>query len=344
MSAPSLYRRLELNFHTQYAEVKERVRTEPALLPGSPGTLTLRTGTGQGYWYRRYKAVTGKEVEDFVSKEGDEPVREAMQQRMAAAAWTQGQVRQLRTLGMQVADKDVARLLVELHARQLFGDGGLVLVGTLAYMSLLNELGAVAVAARTQDIDLARRKALKLAAPVPFLDAVQSSLLQFFPVPGLGPGAPSTSVKRSGPEGLRVDVLAPGSALGAIKAVPELAWHAQTVPFFDYLLESPIAGAVLAGGHCVPVNLPQPARFVWHKLYSSTQRHSDIAKARKDLQQATVLAAALAESDEEALAEAAARAPRGLLQAAKARLLQAKDVLRAHPAAAAALEQVLGRG
>lgn len=98
------------------------------------------------------------------------------------------------------------------------------------------------------------------------------------------------------------------------------------------------------GGHCVPVNLPQPARFVWHKLYSSTQRHSDIAKARKDLQQATVLAAALAESDEEALAEAAARAPRGLLQAAKARLLQAKDVLRAHPAAAAALEQVLGRG
>ena len=101
-----------------------------AAAPAKPLSLRLRTGTGQGYWYRRYKAVTGKEVEDFVSKESDEPAREAMQQRMAAAAWTQGQVRQLRTLGMQVADKDVARLLVELHARQLFGDGGLVLVGT----------------------------------------------------------------------------------------------------------------------------------------------------------------------------------------------------------------------
>lgn len=114
--------------------------------------MTLRTGTGQGYWYRRYKAVTGREVEDFVCKQGDGPAREAMQQRMAAAAWTQGQVRQLRALGMQVADKDAARLLVGPHVRQLFGDGGLVLVGTLAYMSLLNELGAVAVAARSKTL------------------------------------------------------------------------------------------------------------------------------------------------------------------------------------------------
>ena len=340
MPAPPLYRRLELNFHTQYAEARERARTELELLPGTPGTLTLRTITRQGYWYRRYKAVAGKEVEDFVCRQDDEAACQAMQERIQAAIWMQSQVRQLRTLGMQVADKDAARLLVELHNRRLFA-GGLVLVGTWAYASLLNDLGAVAVAARTQDIDLARRHALKLAAPVPFLETVQATLLEFFPVPGLVPSAPSTSVKRPGAEGLRVDLLVPGKELGSVEPVPELAWHAQTVPFFDYLLEAPRAGAVLAGGHCIPANLPEPARFVWHKLFSSTRRHADTAKARKDLQQAAVLAAVLAELEDGALEEAASAAPKEVLDAARARVPTLRELLASHPAAVDAIDAAL---
>ncbi len=340
MPAVALYRRLELNFHTQYAEVKERARSEARLLPGTPGSLSLRTIKGQKYWYRRYKVVAAHEVEDYVCAEADEPARATMLQRIESSTWTQGQVRQLRTLGMQVADKDVARLMVELHNRQLF-EGGLVLVGTLAFMALLNELGALAVAARTQDIDLARRQALKLAAPVPFLPAVQSTLLEFFPIPALRPNAPSTSVKRPGAQGLRVDVLAPGTDIGEVRLVPELEWYAQTVPFFDYLLDSPRLGAVLAGGHCVPANLPQPARFVWHKLYSSTRRLSDTAKARKDVQQAAVLAAVLADSDEGELSEAAAAAPKEVLLAAKSRIPQLRELLNAHPAAIEELERAL---
>jgi hypothetical protein len=99
-----VYRRLELNFHTQYAEARERARTELELLPGTPGTLTLRTITGQNYWYRRYKAVAGKEVEDFVCRQDDEAARQVMQERISAAIWMQSQVRHLRALGMQVAD------------------------------------------------------------------------------------------------------------------------------------------------------------------------------------------------------------------------------------------------
>jgi hypothetical protein len=340
MPATPLYRRLELNFHTQYAEVKERARTELELLPGTPGTLTLRSIKGQGYWYRRYKAVAGKEVEDFVCRQSDSAALQAMQTRMDAAVWMQSQVRQLRALGMQVADKDAARLLVELHNRQLFA-GGLAVVGSLAFMSLLNELGAVAVAARTQDIDLARRQALKLAAPVSFLQTVQATLLEFFPVPGLASGAPSTSVKRPGAEGLRVDLLVPGAVLGSVVPVPELAWHAQTVPFFDYLLQAPRASAVLAGSHCIPANLPDPARFLWHKLYSSTQRHSDTAKARKDLQQAAVLAAVLSDLEDGALEQAAAAAPGPVMEAARTRLPALQELLAAHPAAVDALRAAM---
>lgn len=58
-------------------------------------------------------------------------------------------------------------------------------------------------------------------------------------------------------------MLAPGKKIGAPIKVPELEWHAQAVPYYDYLL---------AGGHCIRVRLPQAARFVWHKLYASTQR------------------------------------------------------------------------
>ena len=85
----------------------------------------------------------------------------------AFAEWASAQVSALRKLGFQVADKATARVLVELHNRQAFG-AGLVLTGTLACMAWLNELGSIAVTARTLDIDLARRQQLKLGAPLPF--------------------------------------------------------------------------------------------------------------------------------------------------------------------------------
>ena len=49
MEAPS-YREHELAFRTQYAELKERTLAAGALLPGTPGSLALRSGTGYGYW------------------------------------------------------------------------------------------------------------------------------------------------------------------------------------------------------------------------------------------------------------------------------------------------------
>lgn len=167
----------------------------------------------------------------------------------------------------------------------------------------------MAVSARTLDIDLARRQALKLAAPLSFLSTMQATGLPFVSVPGLPSTEPSTSVKLPGVQGLRVDVLAPGERIGMTISIPELSWAAQTVPYYDYLLESPAVAAALAGGQCIPVRLPQAARLVWHKLYSSTQRQGFAEKSAKDRQQAAVLAAALAEHEPEALQEAFNAAP-----------------------------------
>ncbi len=314
MALPRLFRQHELAFRTQYAELKERVLAAGDLLPGTPGTLALRKGSGHPYWYRVYYPVPGKQSEDLVCKEDDAAALESMRERMRFAGWVADQVVALRKLGFQVADKATARVLVELHNRGAFG-AGLVLVGTLAWMAWLNEFGAIAVAARTLDIDLACRQRLKLAAPLPFLATLQATGLPFATVPGLRAPESATSVKLPGIQGLRVDVLAPGARLGAVVRLPELAWAAQAVPHCDYLLEAPEPAALLAGGHCIPLRLPQAARLVWHKLYASTRRHGFREKAAKDRQQALVLAAVLAEAEPRALKRALAAAPAPMARA-----------------------------
>lgn len=314
MNATSLFRTHELAVRTLYAELKERVRAAGELLPGSPGSLALRTGTGHGYWYRVFNSVPGKTSETLVGPEQDGVALEAMRNRIAFSEWVAEQVPRLRKLGFQVADKDAARVLVELHNRGAFA-GGLTLVGTLGYMAWLNEYGAMAIAARTQDIDLARRHTLKLAAPLSILEALAATELPFHPIPEMPSSKPSTSFKLPGHKALRIDVLAPGKTLGAIVRIPELQWAAQAVPHYDYLLEDPDEGTMLAGWQCIPVRLPQPGRFVWHKLYSSLHRPATFKeKAEKDRLQAITLAAVLQESEPRALATALAAAPKALVR------------------------------
>lgn len=342
-AASPLYASFEGPVSTLYAELVERARSEGRLLPGTPGSLALRERPGSGsYWYRRYYALPKlPQVEDFVCKLEDEAAHDAMRNRIESATWGQEQVRMLRALGMQVADKDAALVLVEMHNRGLFA-AGLVLVGTLAYMAWLNEFGVHALSARTQDIDLARRHALKLATPVSFMEVVRATKLDFFAIPGgLSPSAPSTSVKRPGREGLRVDILTSGTALGQVVHLPELDWHAQTVPYFDYLLTSPRQAAMLAGGHCVPVNAPAPERLAWHKLYSSTRRANDTAKAEKDLRQAATLLAVLVERDSLGLSTTIKTVPKEVLGAARQRLPALQRLLAPHPQVLDEVERAL---
>lgn len=331
-TANPLYRLHELAIRTLYSEVRERANAAGDLLRGTPGTLVKRAGTGHEYWYRSYYPLPKKRSEDFVGPVSNEAAYGAMQSRIAHSDWTAKQVSALSKLGFQVADKGVASVLVELHNRKIF-EAGLVVVGTLAYMSWLNEYGAMAAAARTQDIDLARRQKLKLAATVPFLSSMQATQLPFARIPGMPSHKPSTSVKLPGAEGLRVDILAPGPVLGEIIAVPELDWHAQTIPFYDYLLEGTRAAAMLAGGHCIPIMLPEATRMIWHKLYASVHRTTEPTKAEKDLVQAVTLATILIEQDSVSLRESFRRAPRELRAAAVSRLPRIEKLLAAHPQA-----------
>jgi len=108
-----LYRAHELAFRTQYAELKERARSTMPLLPGTPGTLVKRAGTGRAYWYRVYQTAAGTQVEDLVCKDGEEQVLQGARAELDFAQWTAAQARNLRKLEFQVADKGVASDLLQ---------------------------------------------------------------------------------------------------------------------------------------------------------------------------------------------------------------------------------------
>ena len=322
-----LFQPHELAFRTQYAELKERVRSAGSLLPGTAGTLVKRTATGRSYWYRAYQSAGGKQVEDLVCRGGDEEAFDGAESDIEFSRWVATQVRTLRKLEFQVADKGVGHVLVELHNAGLL-QAGLCLVGTLGYMALLNELGVRAVTSRTQDIDLAARQQLHLAAPKSFQEVLEKTRMGFHPVPALAPDGVSSSLKLPGAEGLRVDLLTHGKETGGLVAIPALEWHAQTVAHYDYLLEDAREAALLAGTHCVIVRVPAPERFMWHKFFSGLVRTSFAEKASKDVRQGALLAVVLANQDEGAVLEAAAQLPgsmRRLLRGQRKRFLGALD-------------------
>ncbi|WP_169333604.1 GSU2403 family nucleotidyltransferase fold protein [Leeia oryzae] len=278
------------------------------LLPGTPGTLTIRDGTGTAYWYRVFYSVPGKQAETLICRAEDHQQKTHMEEQIAFSQWVQTQVGLMKKLGFQVADKLTARVMVELYNSGAV-EAGLTLVGTLAFMAMLNDLGIYTISARTLDIDLARNQPLKLAAPMAFLQTMQATGLPFVAVPGMPNNAPSTSVKLPGIESLRVDVLTPGKTTGTIVTLPELGWAAQAIEGYDYLLDITETSILLAGGHAIPVRLPQPSRLVWHKLFSSVHRGSLHAKAAKDRQQANLLGHALAKESPWQLDEAWQEAP-----------------------------------
>jgi hypothetical protein len=348
----TLYRLHDAAIRALYADVKARATSTPELLPGTPGTLVKRAGTGHEYWYRSYYPAPRKRCEHFVGTVSNVAAYEAMQSRIAVSELTTKQVAALAKFGYQVADKVVAGVLVELRNRKMF-DAGLVVVGALAYISWLNEYGAVntvavntvavntvavntvavnTVAKPQNHLTLARRRPLKLATPATFLATMQATQLPFAGLPGSSSKKNPTSVTLPG-AALRIDLFAPGPLAGECVAVPELAWHAQTMPFYGYLLEGCRDAAILAGGHCIPVQLPEVARLVWYRLYTSTRRGNDEGLAERDLLQAATLAALMVEQDAALLRESYRGAPRELRNAAHSRLPRLEGLLAEHPGA-----------
>lgn len=123
----------------------------------------------------------------------------------------------------------------------------------------------------------------------------------------------------------------------------ELRTHAMGLPHLRYLVAETTEGIVMGRHSIVPVRLPRPERLAFHKMLVSQLRNDTREKRTKDLEQASVLVAVLAEQAPQALAAAFASVPKATLESTRrgaervvARLREAE-----HERAAALLDEVV---
>ena len=285
---------------------------------GTAGSVLERqNAAGFRFYAHQYYDGDGKQRERYVAG----PVGSADAD--AAAAALRERVREMKDLvpslrllgreGYNLADPKTYGTLASLANHGVFAAGAL-LVGSHAYGVLLNRLGVRAAAYATEDVDIARGSALAFAQQPTegFLEMLRASNIDFVEVPRLERAAPPTSFKQRGRSLFHVDLLVPSpNETFPVVAVPELKAHATGLPYLRYLLAESQVGLIIAREGCCAVRVPLPERFAVHKLVVSRLRVGGGAKADKDVTQAAVLCAVLAQSQSGAVAAAVEALPPG---------------------------------
>lgn len=268
------------------------------------GAPTPREINGRTYWYDRYRIGSdiherylGEDTQALRKRiEGHESLKKQRDERRRERARLVRLLRSERFLGM---DGATGSLVAALAKAGLFRLGG-VLVGTHAFRGYEGELGlrlSLDQTAMTNDIDIASFEKLSLAlgdSVAPSINDVLSGF-EFEPVPSLEPGK-IWRWRQSGSETL-VEFLAPSfNENEELLELTALGVSAQSLHFLNFVVSNPIpAAAVYRDG--ILIQLPRPERFAIHKLIIADRRRDgpDSMKSRKDIMQAEILMAILAE-------------------------------------------------
>lgn len=316
MSSSPLYSAHNSALTLLYSEVERVASTREVVFTGTAGSIVRRTNAaGFAFYAHQSYDGDGKKRERYLGgPQGDAAVESAVADLRERIDELKASVPSLRMLvreGFAAVDRKTYATLASLHNHGVFRAGGL-LVGSHAFGALLNKLGVRAAPFVTEDNDIARagKLAFSKLPELSLLQMLQESGVAFVEVPALDRKAPPTSFKERGRSQFTVDLLVPaaGDEIGRV-AVPELRAHATALPYLDYLLAESQPGVVLAREGCCAVRLPLPERFAVHKLIVSQLRRGREAKSLKDLQQAAILCAALAEIFPGAVADAISAAP-----------------------------------
>ncbi|BFM15187.1 GSU2403 family nucleotidyltransferase fold protein [Maricurvus nonylphenolicus] len=263
---------------------------------GTGVSFSRKTIKGKVYVYVSAR-IGATPVQKLLGPEGDETnaliaaekaLWEANQQRAVSRSELVNMCLSGGTLGMTPQE---GKIITMLERTGLFQVGG-VLIGTPAFRTLGASMGVKwEQQYSTSDIDIGINGQFPLLIPsvpkVSLSTAIQESQLGFVPIPMLNRKHPSTSFKLRGGE-YSVELLTPeiGKPKEGPTYIEAIDSYAHNLRFLDYLLED-IQPAVVLFGTGVLVNIPDPARFAFHKLVVSQRRGShEVAKSRKDIDQA----------------------------------------------------------
>jgi hypothetical protein len=337
-----------LLLQTAYSELKRLAGEQRLLLVGTPGSVSEREVKGSRFLYRQYYDALGAKSADYIGPAADADAlarADLIREQISLAAEIASTTRILFGQGYARADDRVCAILAALANQGLFRAGALV-IGSYAYAACLNDAGARAATFATEDIDVARDRALslELAEGATFESILAESKVPLFAIPTLDRKQPSTSYTTRGRERLRVDLVVPTQErMPKVLPVRELRTHAMGLPHLRYLVAETVDGLVMGRHSVVPVKIPRSERLALHKMLVSQLRAATSDKRTKDIEQAAVLVAILSEQAPTALAEAFADVPRSALEKTRRGAAQVMARLRAadHERAAALLENVV---
>lgn len=336
MTATQLYMAHSRALTTLYSDLESYASQQREVFIGTAGTVLQRTNAaGFRFYARQYYDGEGKKRESYLCG----PIGEAQADARARDMRTRIQeikdvVPSLRLLGREgynLVDAKTYATLASLHNYGVFSAGGM-LIGSHAYGVLTNLLGVRAAAYATEDVDIARREALAFEKlpEQDFLEMLRDSGIEFVEVPQLDPKLPATSFKQRGKTRFHVDLLVPSpNEEFPVLPVPELKAHAQGLPYLKYLLEESQTAMLMAREGCCNVRVPLPERFAVHKLLVSQLQVKRGAKADKDVFQACVLLAVLAEKHPSAIESALSRVPKPARKYLKPAIESGRDLLEA---------------
>ena len=293
-----------------FADLVDRAHWDRAKRAYPPnGKFFRRTRGERAYWYYQGHA-DGRQYTSYVGREGDPAVDATVRDGNLANAEYRARRSTVATLlraGHPRPDPVQARVVDALASAGVFEAGG-VLVGTVAFQTMGGLVGRRlrGAALRTGDVDVAHGpdplRVVTGTAPVDVAAALE----------GLGEGFradldPATgAVGRFVGPGVTVEFLVADTGRGSAgtmvphPSLPNVA--AQPLRHLEWLVEDPVRSILLAGPG-VPVVVPDPRRFLVHKVLLSSLRRGG-PKRDKDLEQAAALAVPLAASDPVGVGEA----------------------------------------
>lgn len=317
-----MFSRHPLLLQTAYSDLKRQALEQSSILIGTAGSVGTREVGGRSFFYRQFYDAEGAKAARYIGSTSDPTAIARARELRDQIALTKTLVkdaRQLTERGYVRTDQRAGAVVSALFNRGLFRVGAL-LVGSHAYGALLNELGVRAAAFSTEDIDIARGEPLELAldGDDSFEQMLRESTVRLSPVPSLDRKAAPTSYKAAGADRLRVDLLVPATGSDVTtRRVPELRAHATALPYLRYVLTDPRDALLLTRDGVIPVCVPRAERLAWHKMLVAQRRGATSEKRAKDLLQASVLFAVLAEDAPDALEEALSSVPRAAKSATR---------------------------
>jgi hypothetical protein len=257
-----------------YRDCAAKARSYLELPFGKPGRVLKKSVYGEKFLYREVAVLSGDVRLRKLGPPGSQAAEDA-DAVFHASTWMPAAMVRLREAGFYDTARQLEEPLVNCFNLGLFSSGA-VLIGPLAYLFWLNELGVRAPerAPAAPDLDLA------LPEHVALTDAQAAYLNKCI---------------RTKNSRLHVHFEIADYLL-YLKDRVKLPYEALLkrhcfMPNLRYLTQSAKPGVALVGDYLVPVRLPAPGRVYWQKLYWS--RLPDNPRAEIEREEALILGEAI---------------------------------------------------